>query len=451
MPNNVFDLIVIGGGSGGLAAARRAAGHGAKTAIIEAGALGGTCVNVGCVPKKVMWNASHIAEMMELGKDYGFQLGERSFDWSALKRGRDAYVERLNGIYQRNLDQAGITLIEGWAHFRDRNRVEVNGATFTADHILVASGGRPSVPDLPGAELGITSDGFFELDEQPGHALVIGAGYIATELAGVLNALGSEVTVLLRKQQLLRRFDATLRDTVMEEMHRRGVNFLHCAHLRELFREPNDRIGLRRADGEEIRGFDSVIWAVGRQPNSNGLQLEKAGIETDEQGYIPTDPYQNTAAPGIYAVGDVTHREQLTPVAIAAGRHLADRLFGGKPDARLDYETIPTVVFSHPPIGTVGLTELEAEDLYGHDNVKVYQSRFIDMLHAPSKERPPTVVKLVTVGEGEKIVGCHMVGESADEIIQGFAVAVKMGATKADFDNTVAIHPTASEELVTLR
>ena len=451
MPNITYDLIVIGGGSGGIAAARRAASHGARVLLVEAGALGGTCVNVGCVPKKVMWNASHIAEMMEMAPDYGFEGGTLRLDWAQLKRRRDAYVARLNGIYRRNLEQADITLVAGWGRFRDRTTVEVEGRPFTAEHVLVATGGRPDIPGVPGAELGITSDGFFELEEQPRRVLVIGAGYIAAELAGVLNALGSEVTVLLRKRQLLRRFDATLRDTVMEEMQRRGISFLHCAHLQELFREPGGAIALRRSDGSGIGGFDSVIWAVGRVPNSDGLALDKAGITTDAKGFIPVDDYQNTAVPGIYAVGDVTPRVQLTPVAIAAGRHLADRLFGGRPDAKLDYETIPTVVFSHPPIGTVGLTELEAEELYGHGGVKVYQSRFINMLHALSDEKPPTVVKLVAVGEKERIVGCHIVGESADEIIQGFAVAVRMGATKADFDRTVAIHPTAAEELVTLR
>ena len=446
-----FDLLVLGAGSGGLAAAKRAAGHGAKTAIVEAGAIGGTCVNRGCVPKKVMWNTAAIAEMLHDAPDYGFDVHSRGFDWIAVKRARDAYIERLHGIYHRGLDVTGVGEIHGRARFKDAKTVEVGGAVYSAEHILIATGSRPQVPAIPGAELGITSDGFFELESLPRRAVVVGGGYIAVELAGIFNALGTDVTLLLRGEILLRRFDATLRENLMEHIQEQGVNVLTCVHLERLERGRDGRITLCGADGENLSGQDLVLWATGRNANMEWLGLESAGVAVNEHGHIHTDLYQNTNVAGIYAVGDVTGRAQLTPVAIAAGRRLADRLFGGEPDAHLDYENIPTVVFSHPPIGTVGLTEDEAHERYGGDAVKVYQTRFTDMYHAITRCKPHTVMKLVTVGAKQKVVGCHVIGRGADEIIQGFAVAVKMGATKSDFDNTMAIHPTAAEEFVTMR
>ena len=446
-----YDFLAIGAGSGGIAATNRAAAFGAKAARIEKARIGGTCVNVGCVPKKVMWNAASIAETLRDAPDYGFDITVNSFDWATIKQARDKYIERLNGIYHRVGEQNNVDYIEGEARFTGPNSVEINGEAITAEHILVSVGGRPVVPDLPGAELGITSDGFFELEQQPKRVAVIGAGYIAVEFAGLLASLGSEVDMLLRKETFLRRFDATIRETLVEEMQKAGINILTCIHLESLQKETSGAVTLRSADGNTYGGFDSVIWAIGRQPATATLQLEKAGVELDKRGYIPTDEYQNTNVDKIYAVGDVTSRVQLTPVAIAAGRRLADRLFGGQPQARLDYDNIPSVIFSHPPIGTVGLTEDEAREQFGGGAVKVYQSRFTNMYYAITEHRSPTVVKLVTVGEQEKIVGCHVIGLQADEIIQGFAVAVKMGATKKDFDNTMAIHPTSGEELVTLR
>lgn len=446
-----YDFLAIGAGSGGIAATNRAAAYGAKTARIEKARIGGTCVNVGCVPKKVMWNAATIAETLRDAPDYGFKLTLDGFDWSTLKQARDKYIKRLNGIYHRVGEQNNVDYIEGEARFTGPNSVEVNGETITAEHIVIAVGGRPTVPDLPGAELGITSDGFFELEQQPKRVAVIGAGYIAVEFAGLLASLGTEVTMILRGEAFLRRFDSTIRETLMEEMQNAGVNILTCIHLQSLQKEENNTVTLRSADNNDYGGFDSVIWAIGREPLTAALQLEAAGIEPDKRGYIPTDEYQNTNISGIYAVGDVTGRAQLTPVAIAAGRRLADRLFDGQTEAKLDYDNIASVVFSHPPIGTVGLTEDEAHEQFGDGAVKVYQSRFTNMYYAPTEHKSPTVVKLVTVGAQEKIVGCHIIGMQADEIIQGFAVAVKMGATKKDFDNTMAIHPTAGEELVTLR
>ncbi len=449
--NRHYDYLVIGAGSGGIASSRRAAGYGARTALIEGGAIGGTCVNVGCVPKKVMWNTASIAELLHDAPYYGFDIQHNGFDWSAIKRARDAYVQRLHGIYDRGLDLSGVERVHGWARFIDAHTVEADGERYSADHILVATGGRPQVPDIPGAELGITSDGFFALERQPRHAVVVGAGYIAVEFAGLLSSLGTDVTMLLRREVFLRRFDAALRETLMDEMQNAGINILTCMHLDRLERGPGGSLIAQSTSGETLGSVDCVVWAIGRLPNSDKLALERAGVETDQSGYVKVDDYQNTTAAGIYAVGDVTGRVQLTPVAIAAGRRLADRLFGGHPDARLDYESIPTVVFSHPPIGTIGMTEDRARELYGEGSVKVYQSRFVNMFYAVTERKPPTVMKLVTVGEQEKIVGCHVIGAHADEIIQGFSVAIKMGARKRDFDRTVAIHPTAAEEFVTMR
>ena len=446
-----YDFLVIGGGSGGIAGARRAAQYGARVALIEAGRLGGTCVNVGCVPKKIMWNAAHFADALAISKDYGFTLPTTEFNWTSFKTARDAYVERLNGIYLRNLDSSQVEIVRGWATFESPNQVRVGDRLLSADHILIATGGRPMIPNIPGADLAITSDGFFELTEQPRRPLIIGAGYIATELAGVLHSLGSEVTMLLRKDILLRGFDATLRETAMDEMRSAGISILTHIQMESIERESNGLLAVRRQDGEVISGFDCVLFAIGRDPVTDGMGIEKTDLEAGHGGFIPTDEWQNTAQPGIYAVGDVTGRQALTPVAIAAARRLSDRLFGGQSQARLEYENIPTVVFSHPPIGTVGLTEEEARERFGDDGIKVYQNRFTDMYYAVTPQRVPTVVKLIATGAEEKIVGCHVIGRAADEMIQGFAVALKMGATKADFDNTVAIHPTAAEELVTLR
>lgn len=447
-----FDYLVIGGGSGGIASARRAAAYGARTGLVESGRIGGTCVNVGCVPKKVMWNTASIAEMLHLAADYGFDIESKGFNWPKIKQARDAYIERLNGIYHRGLKASEVTEIPGVGKFVDAHTVEVDGKTLHAEHILIATGSTPVVPQLPGAELGITSDGFFELEQQPKQVLVVGGGYIAVEFAGLLNALGSDITILLRGETFLKTFDVTLRETLMEEMQNAGVSVLTKVQPERLERMDDGSISLYCESGETVTGFDCVIWATGRRPNTDAMQLKQADIAIDASGYITTDAYQNTNIPGIYAVGDVTGRTALTPVAIAAGRRLADRLFNGQKESKLDYDNIPSVVFSHPPIGTVGMTEDQAHEYYGEGGmVKVYQSRFTNMFHAITQSKPPTVVKLVTIGEQEKIVGCHVIGAQADEIIQGFAVAVKMGANKRDFDNTVAIHPTAAEELVTLR
>ncbi|MGE0809673.1 MAG: glutathione-disulfide reductase [Immundisolibacter sp.] len=444
-----FDYLVIGGGSGGIASARRAAQYGARVAVVEAARLGGTCVNVGCVPKKVMWNAAGIAESLHHAAGYGFDLGEVRFDWLRLVQARHAYIERLNGIYGRMLDESGVTLLRGHARFVAPDAVTVDGATYRARHILIAAGGRPDVPNLPGAELGIDSDGFFALAAQPRRVAVIGAGYIAVELAGVLRALGSTVTLAIRGQTVLRSFDALVQEAVTG--HLEGARIaLERGFVPAGLERRADGITVRAADGRAASGFDCVIWAVGRRPCSDQLGLETTGVETDAVGHIPVDAFQDTNVPGIHAVGDITGRAPLTPVAIAAGRRLADRLFDGQSERHLNYDDIPSVVFAHPPVGTVGLTEAQARERHG-DAVRVYTTRFTDMYYALGSHKPQTVAKLVCVGVDERVVGVHVVGRGADEMTQGFAVAVKLGARKRDLDDTVAIHPTASEELVLMR
>jgi len=447
-----FDLVVIGGGSGGLAAAQRAAEYGAKVALVECGRLGGTCVNVGCVPKKVMWNAADIADGLEDATDYGFRLGEaQAHDWPLLKSKRDAYVLRLNGIYESNLAKKNIAVVRGWARFGDARTVEAAGRSLKAPHIIIATGGRPIVPAIPGTELGITSDGFFELERLPGRVAVVGSGYIAIELTGIFAALGAKATLVLRGQTALKEFDAMLGEATLKIMRDEGIEVVTNAWPQALERTATGSLDLEVRGGRRLTPFDVVVWAIGRAPTVADLGLERAAVKLDAYGFIVTDEYQSTSAAGIYAIGDVTGRRQLTPVAIAAGRRLSDRLFGAQPERHLDYENIPTVVFGHPPIGTVGLTEAAARARYGDEAVTVFRSGFVPMYHALTTRKPRTDMKLVTVGPERRVVGIHVIGPGADEMMQGFAVAVRMGATKHDLDDTVAIHPTSAEELVTMR
>ena len=444
-----YDLLVIGGGSGGLAHAQRAAEYGAKAAVVEYGPLGGTCVNVGCVPKKVMWYAAQHADHFHHAADYGFDVEVRGHDWAGLRARRNAYIERLNGIYEKNLDKRGVTYLRGRARFIDAHTVDIDGREVKAERIVVATGGRPMVPDIPGAELGITSDGFFELEERPQRVLIAGSGYIAVELAGVFNALGSNVQLVVRKDGVLRDFEPMLAERLMDCMDRDNIDLVTRV-VPQSVEKTNDGLVLHSEDGRRFGPVDCVVWAIGRSPNTDSLDAAKAGVEQDEWGFIPTDKFQQTNVESVFAIGDVTGRDALTPVAIAAGRRLADRLYGGMEGRHLEYELIPTVIFSHPTIGTVGLTENQARERYG-DDVKVYTADFIGMYYALGTNKRRTSMKLVTVGKDEKVVGCHICGEGADEMLQGFAVAIRMGATKKDFDDTVAIHPTSAEELVTMR
>ena len=445
-----YDLIAIGGGSGGLSVAEKAASYGKKCAVIEPDRLGGTCVNRGCVPKKVMWNAANLLHSFQLASSYGIDATLNNFDWAALVKKREEYIHGINNWYINYLADSNIDHINGYARFIDKNTVEVDGKQYTADHIAISVGGEPTVPDIPGSEHGISSDGFFELTTQPKRVVIIGSGYIAVEIAGVLNALGSEVSLLLRRQHILGRFDSLMRETLTEEMINNGINILSCINLDSIEKNSDNKLTLKGAQGYQINEVDAVIWAIGRKPLTDTINLETTGIETDKHGFIPTDEFQNTKVEGLYALGDITGRAQLTPVAIAAGRRLADRLFGGMTDRKVDYHNIPSVVFSHPPIATVGLTEGEAKKIHGAA-VKTYQTRFTPMYYSLTNHPQKTAMKLITVGAEEKIVGCHIIGQTADEMLQGFAVAIRMGATKKDFDDTIAIHPTSSEELVTMR
>lgn len=446
-----YDYIVIGGGSGGIASANRAAMHGAKVILFEGKEVGGTCVNVGCVPKKVMWYGAQVAETLHCyAGEYGFDVTLNKFDFATLKANRQAYIDRIHGSYERGFDSNGVERVYEYAKFVDPHTVEVAGERYTAPHILIATGGHALYPNIPGSEYGITSDGFFELDEVPKRTAVIGGGYIAVEVAGVLNALGSDTHLFVRKDRPLRTFDKDIIDVLVDEMAKSGPTLHTHANATEVVKNADDSLTISFDNGETVT-VDCLIWAIGRAANTSGFGLEKTGVELTERGNIYSDAFENTSVPGIYALGDVTGKLDLTPVAIKAGRQLSERLFNNKADAKLDYTDVATVVFSHPVIGSVGLTEEKAFAKYGSENIKVYKSSFTPMYTALGDNRQPSTMKLVTLGENEKIIGLHGIGYGVDEMIQGFSVAIKMGATKTDFDNTVAIHPTGSEEFVTMR
>ncbi|MEZ9140086.1 MULTISPECIES: glutathione-disulfide reductase [unclassified Shewanella] len=447
-----FDYICLGAGSGGIASGNRAAMRGAKVLVIEAKHVGGTCVNVGCVPKKVMWYGAHVAEAMHLfAKDYGFDVTVNNFNWNTLVDNREAYISRIHDAYGRGFASNNVTLLNGYGKFVNSNTIEVDGEHYTADHILIATGGAPTIPNIPGAEYGIDSDGFFALREQPKRVAVVGAGYIAVELAGVLHALGSETHLLVRKHAPLRNFDPILTDTLVEAMEINGPTLHTHSIPKAVVKNADDSLTLELENGESIT-VDTLIWAIGRSPSTGSIGLENTDVKLNAKGYVVTDEQQNTTAKGIYCVGDIMEGGvELTPVAVKAGRLLSERLFGNMPNAKMDYSVIPTVVFSHPPIGTMGLTEPEAAEQFGEDNIKVYTSGFTSMYTAITAHREACKMKLICAGENEVVVGIHGIGFGMDEILQGFGVAMKMGATKADFDAVVAIHPTGAEEFVTMR
>ncbi|QLB21218.1 glutathione-disulfide reductase [Vespertiliibacter pulmonis] len=447
-----YDYIAIGGGSGGIASVNRAASYGKKCAIIEAKSLGGTCVNVGCVPKKVMWYGAQVAETIHhYAADYGFKLSVEKFDFSTLFANRQAYISRIHQSYDKVLAKNNVDVIHGFAKFVNKNTIEVNGEQITADHILIATGAYPRRSSIKGQEYGIDSDGVFELTELPKRIAIVGAGYIAVELAGVMNALGVETHLFVRQHAPLRNFDPLVVETLSEIMQQDGIHLHSYAVPQELIKNFDNSLTLVLESGEQ-HCVDELVWAIGRSPATQHIGLETVGVEINHNGFIKVDKYQNTSVEGIYAVGDIIEGGiELTPVAVAAGRRLSERLFNNKLNEHLDYNLVPTVVFSHPPIGTIGLSEPAAIEKFGADNVRTYQSSFTSMYSAVTQHRQPCRMKLICVGEEEKVVGLHGIGFGVDEMIQGFAVAIKMGATKADFDNTVAIHPTGSEEFVTMR
>lgn len=461
---NHYQYLVIGGGSGGVASARRAAKHGASTLLIEAKAMGGTCVNVGCVPKKVMWYASDMASKLKLAYDYGF-TGTKdidlSFDWKGFKEKRDAYVHRLNGIYERNLNKEGVDFVYGFARFSksgDANTVEVveretgEVKTVTADKILIATGGTAIIPhDIPGYELGIDSDGFFALDYQPKSVAVVGAGYIGVELAGVFNGLGTETHMILRGESVLTKFDSMIKEVVHTTYEKEGIKIhtkVHVAHVEKL-EDGKKKVTLT---DDSVLIVDELVWTTGRK-SLLGIGTEHIGLKLNERGQVIVNEWQETNVPNVYSLGDVVGNLELTPVAIATGRKLSNRLFGPEiyKDLKQDFTNVPTAIFSHPEAGSVGLTEEEAIAKYGEENIKIYKSKFTGMYYAMSEHKSLTAYKLVCLkSEDEKVIGLHIVGDSSAEILQGFGVAIKMGATKADFDSCVAIHPTSAEELVTM-
>ncbi|WP_193570338.1 glutathione-disulfide reductase [Luteibacter yeojuensis] len=445
MTVETFDLIVIGGGSGGLAAAIRAAKHGARVALLEPKELGGTCVNVGCVPKKAMWYAAQMAEAQYIAVDYGFHDTPGSLDWPRFIERRDEYVERIRGKYAQTLDGLHITHIRETGRFLAPDRIQAGSRELTAPHVVIATGSSPNRLDKPGFERGITSDDFFALRACPRRAAIVGGGYIAVELAGVLRALGCDVDMFVRGR-LMGGFDEEMAFGLGEEMRKHGININYGCQI-EAVHEKDGVLLLDCDRGDHPGPYDVLVWAVGRSSNTASLDIGRIGLRTGEYGHVEIDDYQNTNVPGVYAVGDVTQRMQLTPVAVAAGRKLADRLFGGKPEAKLDYQNIPSVVFSHPPLGTIGMSEQQAREAYGAE-VHLYKQSFIPMQLALAHRPMTTLFKLICVGDDSRIVGMQMFGPGVDEILQGFAVAIKMGATKGDLDATLAVHPTAAEEMV---
>ncbi|WP_225743396.1 glutathione-disulfide reductase [Marinilactibacillus sp. Marseille-P9653] len=449
---NHYDYLVIGGGSGGIASANRAGMHGAKVGLIEANDLGGTCVNLGCVPKKIMWHVSEMMEELDLyAEDYGVELSQTpKLNFKKMAENRRSFIERLHGAYKSGLDSNGVELIRGYAKFVDQYSVEVNEEIYTADHILIATGGRPKRPNIPGSEFGIISDDVFDLTELPERVAVVGGGYIGVEMSGIFHGFKADTHLFIRKPMPLHGFDSIITEGFIELAETEGKN-VHTNKTVKEVKENEDGSYIMYFEDGSTHETDLILWATGRTPNTENLNLEVTNVHLYPNGYIETDQYQNTTADNIYAVGDVTGRVELTPVAIAAGRRLSERLFNGKKDSYLDYTLVPTVFFTHPPIGTVGMTEEQAKDEYGEENIKVYTSRFTSMHSSITRNRQKSYMKLVCLGENEKIVGLHGIGRGMDELLQGFAVAIKMGATKTDFDDTVAIHPTAAEEFVTMR
>ena len=452
-----YDLISIGAGSGGLSIAERAASYGAKVAMIENKELGGTCVNVGCVPKKVMWYAAGISQGLTDAQDYGFNVdldGDGGkLNWEKLVAKRENFIGGILDWYDDYMGDAGVDVINGHAKFVDNKTIDVDGEIYTADKIVIATGGRPIIPnDIEGAELGIDSDGFFQdLDEeQPQKVVVVGGGYIALELAMLMDGLGSEVSVLHQAWPVLEGFDSTIQKALRKQMEDDNITLYDDEIIAKIEKQSDDKLTIHFTNGESISDVEALIWAIGRRPNLDDIGLENTDVELSSRGTVVVDDYEKTTVDGIYAIGDVIGKAPLTPVAIAAGRRLGDRLYGGKPERKMSYDNIATVMFTHPPIGTIGMSEEKAREVHG-DAIKVYQTDFVPLYHQLTRHKVKTHMKLIVLGEEEKVIGCHVIGLGADEMLQGFAVAIRMGATKADFDDTIAIHPVSAEELVTMK
>ncbi|NEP14644.1 MAG: glutathione-disulfide reductase [Symploca sp. SIO1A3] len=444
-----FDLFVIGGGSGGIATARRAAEYGAKVGVAEFDRLGGTCVNRGCIPKKLMVYASHFPDLFEDAQGYGWSAVNSTLDWQKMLKVVNQEVERLNGVYQRMLDKSEVELFRDYAKFIDPHTLEIGDRAITAEKILIAVGGIPVKPDIPGIEHAIVSDDIFHLQEQPKRIVILGAGYIGVEFACIMHGLGSEVTLLIRNELILRGFDDDLRSNIQEAMQQHGIRIIKMTEPPVIEKTPQGLQVKVKGETEETIIADAVsLAATGRKPNLDNLSLENAGVEV-KRGAIAVDQYSQTSQEHIYAVGDCTDRMNLTPVAINEGRAFADTHFGGK-SRKMSYENVPTAIFTTPEAATVGLTEAQAREQYG-EAVKIYRARFRPMYHTLSGREEKTMVKLVVDQNTDKVLGAHMVGEHAAEIIQGIAIALKMGATKKDFDATVGIHPSTAEEFVTMR
>ena len=443
-----FDLYVIGAGSGGVRAARFAAGFGAKVAVAESRYLGGTCVNVGCVPKKLLVYGAHFAEDFEQASGFGWSLGEANFDWATLIANKDREINRLNGIYRNLLVNSGVTLHEGHARLVDAHQVEINGERFTAKHILIATGGWPQIPEIPGREHAIGSNEAFFLKELPKRVLVVGGGYIAVEFAGIFHGLGAQTSLLYRGDLFLRGFDGSVRKHLQEELTKRGLDLQFNADIERIDKQADGSLKATLKDGRVLEA-DCVFYATGRRPMLDNLGLENTGVKLDERGFVAVDDLYQTAEPSILAIGDVIGRVQLTPVALAEGMAVARRLFKPEQYRPVDYANIATAVFSLPNIGTVGLTEEDARK-NGH-NVQIFESRFRPMKLTLTDCQEKTLMKLVVDADTDKVLGCHMVGPDAGEIVQGLAIALKAGATKQHFDETIGVHPTAAEEFVTMR
>ncbi|UCJ15519.1 glutathione-disulfide reductase [Pseudomonas sp. MM211] len=443
-----FDLFVIGAGSGGVRAARFSAGYGARVAVAESRYLGGTCVNVGCVPKKLLVYGAQFADEFEQAQGFGWTPGEAKFSWPTLIANKNREIERLNGIYRKLLVGSGVTLLEGHARLLDEHSVEVDGKTYSAERILIATGGWPHIPDIPGHEHAINSNQAFFLEELPKRVLVVGGGYIAVEFASIFNGLGAQTSLLYRGELFLRGFDNSLRTHLHEELGKRGLDVQFNTDIARIDKQADGSLQATLKDGRILQA-DCIFYATGRRPMLDNLGLENTAVSLDDKGYIKVDDEYQTTAPSILAIGDVIGRVQLTPVALAEGMAVARRLFKPEEYRKVDYQNIPTAVFSLPNIGTVGLTEEQAREA-GHQ-VKIFESRFRPMKLTLTESDERTLMKLVVDADTDRVLGCHMVGPDAGEIVQGLAVAIKAGATKQVFDETIGVHPSAAEEFVTLR